>query len=292
MDARILRGADHERALEAALGEGVALPHYSGFPDHGDPRYFSPEGFRSILERALALDYDVVPFRDFDPSTSSPVLLLRHDIDWSLEEAFPLTELEAGLGVASTVFVLTSGELYDLRSTEQRKALRRIADWGHEIGLHYQSERYAGPSGRSLLAADLDLLAQISGRAVVSAAQHLPIQGRSRLPDGNVENDAYESRFLTPPMHYISDSLMVWRQATPHDLIDRRASFQFLSHPATWVGGYRNMGEALSALAHRAPPESRPVFDRLAALYARLLRDRESLDRDFRASEGIREERA
>jgi peptidoglycan/xylan/chitin deacetylase (PgdA/CDA1 family) len=266
----------------------MGTPRYPGFPAHADPRYFNPPGFRRILERAAALGYRIVPFRDFEPPGSTPVLLLRHDIDWSLEAALPLLELEADLGVAATVFVLTSGELYDVRSTAGRRILRRIADLGHEIGLHYEGERYESISGRSRLDDDLDLLRQSSGRAVVSAAQHLPLTGRRALPEGAVEHDAYDSRYLASPMHYVSDSLMVWRQATPHDLLDRRASFQFLSHPATWTSDFGDMGAALAALAGRASPRSRVVFDRLAVLYLQLLRDRETLDRRFRAdSEGI-----
>ena len=89
-----------------------------------------------------------------------------------------------------------------------------------------------------------------------------------------MQNEAYESRFIDPPMAYVSDSLMVWREARPLELIERRVSFQFLTHPETWTEAYADMRAALLAMRDR---EIAALGSRYAALierYSRLLAER------------------
>ena len=61
-------------------------------------------------------------------------VLLRHDIDCSLEEAVQLAEFEKHLGVRASYYVMMHSLLYDLRHSS---ALREIAAMGHEVGVHF-----------------------------------------------------------------------------------------------------------------------------------------------------------
>jgi hypothetical protein len=83
-------------------------------------------------------------------------------------------------------------------------------------------------------------------------------------------------------MTYVSDSLMVWRQATPHDLLDTRASFQFLSHPDTWMSCYASMDDALSDIMEQEIEDVRARYAELARHYRRLLLERHERDELFR----------
>jgi hypothetical protein len=244
--------------------------------------YFTPAGYRAILERALALDYRVVAFREFETPGERPVLLLRHDLDHALGPARVTAEAEAALGVRATYFVQTACEFYNLLSHESRRLVRELAELGHEIGLHHEADRYVGEGGEQRLLGDLRLLEDLSGRPVVSAAQHLPTRDEPVALAGWVRNEAYAPRFVDPPMRYLSDSLMVWREAAPHDLLDRRESFQFLTHPETWVGGHADMREALLDLRDREMAALRSRYQALVEFYAKLLAEREARDARFR----------
>jgi hypothetical protein len=200
-----------------------------------DPKYFTLAGYRDILERAASLGYRIVSFRDFALPPTGPVLLLRHDLDRPLEAAALFGAIEAELGITSTYFVQTACDFYNLLSKDSRKIIAGLAAQGHEIGLHYESERYLGPKGERNLLGDLRLLEDLCGERIVSASQHIPIDNEQISLAAHLENEAYEPRFTEPPMSYISDSLMVWRQATPYDLLEAKASFQFLTHPDTWM---------------------------------------------------------
>ncbi len=250
------------------------------FPRNQDSRYFSLDGFRTILERAASLRYRIVSFREFEPPAERPVLLLRHDLDGPLKGARAMAELEGEAGVQATYFVQTAGDFYNLLSVPHRTFLRRLIDLGHEVGLHYDAKRYVA-GGAAALSSDLRLLEDLCGRPVRSASQHLPVEDDAILLDGRIENEAYEPRFTQAPMTYISDSLMAWRQATPHDLFDRRASFQLLTHPETWIGAYGDMAEALSGMMREEIEMVKTRYREVSSHYTDLIGSRAERDRQF-----------
>ncbi|HKU85065.1 MAG TPA: hypothetical protein VJV77_01890 [Casimicrobiaceae bacterium] len=251
------------------------------FPRNHDPRYFSLDGFRFILTRAQAIGYRIVPFRAFEPPGDRPVLLLRHDLDGPLGGAEAIAELESEAGVSATFFVQTAGDFYNLLSAAGRTLLRRLTELGHEVGLHYEAKRYL-TEGDAALANDLRLLEDLCGQPVQSASQHVPIDDDAIAIERYVDNDAYAPRFTQPPMRYLSDSLMAWREATPHDLLDCRASFQLLTHPETWIGGYRDMAQALRGMMDEEIAAVRKRYRDVQANYEMLIAARAERDRQFR----------
>src|SRR5262249_7645039 len=140
-------------------------------------RYFTLEGYRKILVRAVSLGYRVVCFRDFSLTDTIPALLLRHDLDRPLKGAELFGELESNLGITSTFFIQTTCDFYNLLSKGTRRIIERLVAQGHEIGLHYEAERYLGQHGKQNLLHDLRLLEDLSGHEIISASQHIPIDG-------------------------------------------------------------------------------------------------------------------
>jgi hypothetical protein len=258
------------------------MPRKFQLPHHDDRGYFTLEGYKKILLRAISLDYRIVSFRDFSMLANRPVLLLRHDLDRPLKGAELFGQLEADLGITSTFFIQTTCDFYNLLSKESRRIIQRLAAHGHEIGLHYEAARYLGVDAKQHLVGDLRLLEDLSGHPIVSASQHIPIDSERIALSDYIENDAYEARFTEHPMNYISDSLMVWRQAKPHDLLDSKASFQFLSHPSTWVSCYKSMDDALTHMMEDEISTIRARYAETTDYYRRLLRERPERDEHFR----------
>lgn len=254
------------------------------FPVNQDPRYFSLAGFGAIVSRALVQGYRVVPFREFTVPDARPVLLLRHDLDGPLKGAQAIAELEAEVGVHATFFVQTAGSFYNLLSASNRAFMRGLTDLGHEVGLHYEAARYLGDGGSAALRGDLRLLEDLTGQPVRSASQHLPLDGDAVALDDYVENEAYAPRFTQAPMTYISDSLMSWRQVTPHDLLDRGDSFQLLTHPETWLASYRDMPEALAGMMQEEIDAIRARYVDVSSHYLELIEQRAERDRQYRAN--------
>lgn len=196
---------------------------------------FSTDGYLSIIEAARKAGYTLVPMRDaFE--TPAPVMILRHDVDFSPACALEMAKHEKDLGVRATYFFMTTSEYYNVFYSESRATLREIAGMGHEIGLHWDSnflperEEARAP----FLKAQLALLGNIVGAEIISASQHIPIDTPVFDISPYIKHNAYSPAFIKD-FTYVSDSSMAWRAKTPLDLITTGANIQFLAHPVWWM---------------------------------------------------------
>ncbi|MCB9474472.1 MAG: hypothetical protein H6678_11725 [Candidatus Delongbacteria bacterium] len=251
-----------------------------GFP------WFSPDGYRRILERALELGYRIQCFRDFLPGRDAPRLLLRHDLDHSIRAALVSADTETRLGVCSTYFVQVECSFYNLLSAESRELVAELVSGGHEIGLHFSAGRYRGEQGARRWRLDLALLEDLAGHPIHTASQHLPSSTERFDPGDLIRREAYREPFMGKEMGYISDSLMAWRQATPLEWIEERRSFQFLTHPLTWSHQVNDLDQALDLAVAEEVQQLRAELARTRTLYHDLLAARERLDAEFRRSRG------
>ena len=167
---------------------------------------FSPVAYRSLLAALLDRGYDVRGYADAVPDQRH--LILRHDIDLSLDAALPIAEIERALGLKAHYFVLVRTELYNLFSAAGRDALRRLTALGHDIGLHLDASLYDNATAMLGKAAEEEcaVLAAATGAPVTVISFHRPAQALLGYPDtlaGRVH--AYQPRFFTQ-MGYCSDS--------------------------------------------------------------------------------------
>lgn len=61
---------------------------------------------------------------------------LRHDVDISLIAAYNMAETEYRNKVKSTYYIRTDCDYYNPFSIESQKMLKKMDEWGHEIGVH------------------------------------------------------------------------------------------------------------------------------------------------------------
>ena len=94
---------------------------------------FDLDHYRELLEAAQAGGYR---FAFFEGEPRDGDLILRHDVDLSLDAALRMAELEADAGAAATYFLMTRSIFYNLGSHEGERALGRLRELGHRVGLH------------------------------------------------------------------------------------------------------------------------------------------------------------
>jgi hypothetical protein len=63
-------------------------------------------------------------------------MLFRHDVDADLGAAMAMGQLEKGLGVRSTYYLMPCSQYYNLFGPEGRKAARVLHEAGHGLALH------------------------------------------------------------------------------------------------------------------------------------------------------------
>ena len=155
-------------------------------------------------------------------------LIIRHDIDHDVSFALEVARLEKDLLVKSTFYVRMTACYYNSMSRANSALLRKIHNYGFEIGLHfdpsieYTNERF-----------NLELLCleNILGSKVRSFSSHNPsIHGIYPSKNGIINADKLVK-------DGISDSLMNFHGKDPYKYIDRSKTMLILLllHPLYWV---------------------------------------------------------
>jgi hypothetical protein len=189
---------------------------------------FDLRHYRELLEAAHAGGYR---FSYFDHEPEAGDLLVRHDVDLSLEAALQMAELEAEADAVATYFLMTRSEFYNLASPSGEAAIERLRALGHRVGLH---------------AVYPD--ATLDGRFDPFVAWHNPDPGYMSAPlDGAV--NVMQPRFFDAE-HYRSDSNQRWRHGCPHEPLARSEFewLQLLTHPEIWAYPGATMRETMLAM--------------------------------------------
>ena len=183
--------------------------------------------------------YAVVPLCEAN-SFDEHFLILRHDIDASLEKAFRIAKMEHTLGLRSSFFVLFSSNLYNLLEKENIGYLRQISRMGHEIGLHYDLEQYNyhRPPLEDTLRREIKLLENLVGKKVCSICCHNPSL-YSEDPFIEFEDllNPYSPKFFKDIL-YISDSCRAWNinsNSLRTFVENYPPKVQLLIHPFLWT---------------------------------------------------------
>jgi hypothetical protein len=189
---------------------------------------FTLDHYRELLDAARSGGYR---FAHFERPPERGDLLLRHDVDLSLDAALRLAELEADEGVSATYFLMTESVFYNLASSEGVAAMGRLRELGHRVGLHA-----------------LHPHATLDDRFDAVVAWHNPDPEFMTVPIAGAVNVMQEGYFAPPT--YRSDSNQRWRSGCPHEEL-RAGGFpwlQLLTHPEIWVYPGATMGATMRAM--------------------------------------------
>ncbi len=189
---------------------------------------FSLAHYRDLLRAAQAGGYR---WAGFDMPPEPGVVILRHDVDLSLDAALAMAEVEQDEGAWSTWFLMTRSVFYNLASSEGERAIARLHELGHRVAHHAVYPHV-----------DLD------DRFEPVVAWHNPDPEYMLAPIAGATN-VMAAPFFDPD-HYRSDSNQHWRNGCPHEELTA-GSFewlQLLTHPAIWAFEGATMGETMRSM--------------------------------------------
>jgi hypothetical protein len=189
---------------------------------------FSLDHYRDLLRAARTGGYR---WAGFDAAPAQGDLILRHDVDLSLDGALAVAEVESDEGAWSTWFLMTRSVFYNLASSEGERAIARLRELGHRVAHHAVYP-----------AVDLD------ERFDAVVAWHNPEPEYMQQEIAGAVNVMREPFF--DPDHYRSDSNHRWRHGCPHeDLATGTFEWlQLLTHPEIWAYDGTTMGETMRAM--------------------------------------------
>jgi len=195
---------------------------------------FTHEWYQSLLGHLLDDGYT---FRTFTRQPQEGDLLLRHDVDLSLDDALTMAGIEAELGVKSTYCILLSSPLYNPFDPEQAAKIREIDALGHDIGLHFSTHGRWEDGEPSPTAVEKEVRhgqATLDGIVpdVSSAVSfHRPpswVLGQRFTGFRNTYSPTYFTDIA-----YLADSNQRWREEPP-ELDELPETLQILTHPGLW----------------------------------------------------------
>lgn len=214
---------------------------------------FTTAGYAALLTAFRERGYEARGYDAAEPHRRH--LILRHDLDMSIEAALPIAAIEAEARVKATYFVLLRSEMYNVQSAASVRALASIAGQGHDIGLHHDASLYADDDDalQQAAAAECAMLELVLQRPITMISFHRPaprLQGYAGRLAGR--RHAYEPRFFSD-MGYCSDSRGAWHHGHPldHPAVAAGHALQLLTHPIWWQDAAASpVQEKLDRFAH------------------------------------------
>lgn len=193
---------------------------------------FSEPEFRALIEAFSGAGYRFADFTDYGQSGN---LILRHDIDFSLDYAVRIAELEAELGARATYFFMLSGNFYNPLSQRGRAALRTIRSLGHTISLHFDPVAHADLE--SAFDREKRIFEETFEVEIEVVSIHRP---GAFLDDRNRRLGACLHTYqdaLFRDIKYVSDSGGAFKHGHPldSDAFRARSTIHLLLHPIWWV---------------------------------------------------------
>lgn len=212
---------------------------------------FSYEDYRKIIEiiksTGLQAGYKEAINRD-------KFILMRHDVEYSVERAYHLSKVEESMDFTSTYFFQWTNNSYNILSKRNMDMVKDMHERGHVIGLHYALNGMTDMElVRKQIVKEMSMLSEMFGFKVDIFSVHRPSKDilRENIKLPGVLN-AYQDDFFTfaenvtedtpVAVKYMSDANHIWRYGYPDEKnILSHDKVQILTHPFAWTkNGYDN----------------------------------------------------
>lgn len=203
---------------------------------------FTLNHYRVTLELAKNKGYNFLKCCDHKKKKDGKNIVLRHDIDFTLDNAVNICDIEHSLDIESTYFVRLHAKNYNPFTLESVVKLKHIINNGHEIGLHFEPDFYKFFNYKPLqqFKKEVRILGDMLDIDIIGAATHEPSRCGYLITDDNInelpiEYEAYCSSLMNS-YKYISDSGARWREGSMFEFInnDWEDDLYINTHPLWW----------------------------------------------------------
>lgn len=203
-------------------------------------------------------------FNDIDEDD----IILRHDIDISLNSALKMAELENGAGVKSTYFILIHSSFYNPFSSKSVKIIKKIINLGHKIGLHYDSkfilENEFEPN--TIILKELELLTNYFKTNIEIISAHNPTTNPSMVLNFDEKFMDADSLVFKKNRKYLTDSVQNWREGSFSEYTNEK-NLYVLVHPVWWTEENLRRDKILDRLENNDLDEHKKEVSELRIFY-------------------------
>lgn len=201
--------------------------------------YFTITHYREIVKLAKDMGFQFILHKDeYKPERKD--IIWRHDVEFSPDIALKMANIEHDLGVKATYFFQIHSEFYNILERYMSDILYKIKDFGHHIGLHYDSHYYNVNDEETLektLRIDKAYFEHVFNLELDTFSFHETtpfILGCQKDSYGGMLN--VYSKKIKDRYQYCADSTGFWRYEVLDEVLrdDKVKHLQVLTHDAMW----------------------------------------------------------
>lgn len=178
-----------------------------------------------------------------DEQCAPRAVLIRHDVDLSLDAAVALGEALASAAIRSTFFLRLRGDGYNLASGTSARAIQALTRASHRVGLHWEppAEPLSAADVNASIVAEFERFASLIPAGVTPVgvvSVHRPPSWALRIPFPAPFANTYATPYFDcQGTIYQSDANggFDWDKLTLNLRDDRWRVFQLLIHPEWWT---------------------------------------------------------
>lgn len=223
---------------------------------------FSYEDYKKIIRIIKSTER----YMDYHKAlTSDKFILMRHDVEYSVERAYELAKVESSMDFASTFFFQWTNNSYNILSRKNKDLIKDMHERGHTIGLHFALNGMTDMEQiRKQIAKEMDILNSMFEFKIDTFSIHRPSKDvlRENIKLPGIIN-AYQDEFFTfaenvtentpVSVKYLSDANHIWRYGYPDEKnILENDKVQILTHPFAWCKqGYDNFDNYKSLIKEK-----------------------------------------
>ncbi len=195
---------------------------------------FTYKNYKKVLKKAQNLGFKFTKFSK-KSDVKGKNILLRHDVDLSLEKALEMAKLESKLGIISTFFIRVNSTFYNIFEERNHYIVTQILLLGHNLGLHFDPLMYKNfnLSINEGIKNDIKILQFYFKIKIEVVSQHRPFL-LGKQTNKFIENYSAYSSFYMKKFKYISDSCQNWREFDLEVALQKFDKIQVLIHPEWW----------------------------------------------------------
>lgn len=192
-------------------------------------------------------------------------VLMRHDVEYSVERAYRLSKVEESMDFTSTFFFQWTNNNYNILSRRNMDMIKDMHERGQTIGLHFALNGLTDMDViKKQIVKEINMFSEMAGFTIDTFSFHRPSKDvlRENIKLPGIIN-AYQDDFftfaeeVTPDtkvnVKYMSDANHIWRYGYPDEAnITGYDKVQVLVHPFAWhKKGYDNFDNYVSLVEEK-----------------------------------------
>lgn len=205
---------------------------------------FSFQHYREIIQLLKKQNYQFYFFSS-PPHPKKRMVYLRHDVDYSPENALRLAQIENQDQAKATYFIRLSAPFYNIFDPHYCRIIKKIIQLKHQVGLHFEGDEQ-GSTNLSQKNIEKEVARQLKIIKNTFNIQNIVSFHRPppKLLNQNFKNfiSTYESRLINQT-NYLSDSRGQWRKGCICQFLKSARpteNLQILTHPIWWGRKIKN----------------------------------------------------